>query len=100
MKTRRGAFAAICRQEIAKHEIYENWKNQPVPMKADDKKVQSENENRKINNMIIESNPNVRLTKQRSSGANIYDAEKIVLTKKPDGTVKKNSFKRNYCYGH
>ena len=93
MKTRRGAFAAICRQEIAKHEIYENWKNQPVPMKADDKKVQSENENRKINNMIRESNSNVRLTKQRSSGANIYDAEKIVLTKKPDGTVKKTVLK-------
>ena len=26
------------------------------------------------NNMILESNPKVRLTKQRSSGTNIYDA--------------------------
>ena len=42
---------------------------------------------------MIGNRSNVRLTKQRSSGANIYNAEKIVLREKPDGTVKKTVLK-------
>ena len=43
--------------------------------------------------MLKENRSNVRLTKQRSSGANIYDVGKIVLTEKPDGTVNKTVLK-------
>ena len=39
----------------------------------------------------------IHLTRERSSGKNIFDAEKIIISKQQDGTMKKSVIKETYA---
>ena len=90
-KERRVAFAAKCRKEIKAHDLYKHWENQCVIFNA--KRPEKANDVAGNNTFENESSQIIRITKQRSCGPNIFDAEKVVITNKPDGTVKKNVLK-------
>ena len=94
-KKRREAFATSCRAFIENHQMYQEWKSSIFSLKKENKKSELEKENRQIKNMLVQNNSrnNLRITKQRSSGPNIYDAEKIVVSEKPDGTMRKTVVK-------
>jgi deoxycytidylate deaminase len=75
--------------------MYHEWKTCYFSLKNDLAKTELEKENRHIKNLLAEKNSvkNLKITKQRSSGPNIYDTEKIVVTEKPDGTIRKTVVK-------
>ena len=92
-KMRKDKFATVCIADINEHEMYFLWMNEPFQIRSEVKR-KLDKENREIENITENQlNQHVKITKQRSSGPNIYDAEKIVLTKKKDGNIKKTVLK-------
>jgi hypothetical protein len=73
---RREAFAASCRQYIEDHQMYQELKLSYFYLEKENTKTELEKENRHFKNFSIEKNSrnNLKITKQRSSGPNIYDS--------------------------
>ena len=85
-------FSTLCRNEINAHENYIKWGNKPFTLLEVTKKESSDSEHAKVKEVLKEnsSNSTMRLVRERSSGPNIFDTEKVVLTERSDGTVKKS----------
>ena len=94
-KKRRQMFLNLCKEKIDNHEKYKEWeakltninqlneKNVTVPKMSE--------ENKTLTQIINERscNETVKMVRERSSGPNIHDTEKIVLSKNSDGKVRK-----------
>ena len=94
-KIRRQMFLKLCKEEIDNHEEYKKWEAKLINVTQ----LNEENvtvpkllkENKTLTEIINEksSNETVKLVRERSSGPNIHDTEKIVLSKNSDGKVRK-----------
>ena len=58
------------------------------------KKVLSLDDKKMVNKY---SNNQIKLVRERSRERNIFDAEKMVISKNPDGTIKKSIVKETYA---
>ena len=75
------------REGLILSEKYKDWLNQDLFSAALERsKKRSVNEKEDIED---ETNESMKLIRERSGGRNIFDAEKTVFTKCPDGTLKK-----------
>ena len=52
---------------------------------------------KKVEIIPKEKTNEIHLTRERSSGKNIFDAEKIIISKQQDGTMKKSVIKETYA---
>ena len=85
---RRG-FLKFGREGLILSEKYKDWLNQDCHLFSaalERSKKRSVNEKEDIED---ETNESMKLIRERSGGRNIFDAEKTVFTKCPDGTLKK-----------
>ena len=94
-KKRRQMFLNLCKEKIDNHEEYKEWEAKLTNMtQLNEKNVTVPNmseENKTLTQIINEksSNETVKMVRERSSGPNIHDTEKIVLSKNSDGKVRK-----------
>merc|ERR1711963_326928 len=82
-----GRFA---RESIRSSKNYQDWLDADctlfLPADVAKKKVLSLDDKKMVNKY---SNNQIKLVRERSRERNIFDAEKMVISKNPDGTIKK-----------
>ena len=90
-KERKKKFLKFGREGLILSEKYKDWLSQDCHIfTASLERSTQMNEKEVIEE---ETNESIKLVRERSSGRNIYDAEKTVFTKCPDGSLKKSVIK-------
>ena len=96
-KERRKSFTKIVCEEIKLSKQYQDWLGQnccllPAACCLITGKITGEKKD-----LAEGSNNQINLVRERSSGRNIFDAEKTVITNCEDGTTKKSVIKETYA---
>ncbi len=90
------AFQSYCKSEVKYNIQYINWLNKTtevekiIETKGSDKKVDLDKTLEKMfKDQTNHDDGSFKITKERSSGKNIVDTERVVLSRNEDGTLKK-----------
>ena len=95
-KKRRLAFLRNAREEMKSGSKYEKWCSSEFRLfdTPASKKCHQEKENVSC---LVTREESIKLVRERSSGDNIFDAERQVFSKNSDGTVKRSVIKETYA---
>ena len=96
-KERKKMFSKFGREGMISSKSYNKWLGQDCNIFTDSMERSTErsvNEDEDIEDGL---NEKIKLVRERSSGHNIFDAEKTVFTKCQDGTTKKSVIKETYA---
>ena len=95
-KKRRLAFLRNAREEMKSGSKYEKWCSSEFQLfdTPASKKCHQEKENVSC---LVTGEESIKLVRERSSGDNIFDAERQVFSKNSDGTVKRSVIKETYA---
>ena len=95
-KKRRLAFLRNAREEMKSGSKYEKWCSSEFRLfdTPASKKFHQEKENVSC---LVTGEESIKLVRERSSGDNIFDTERQVLSKNPDGTLKRSVIKETYA---
>ena len=95
-KKRRLAFLRNAREGMKSGSKYEKWCSSEFRLfdTPASKKFHQEKENVSC---LVTGEESIKLVRERSSGDNIFDTERQVLSKNPDGTLKVSVIKETYA---
>ena len=95
-KKRRLAFLRNAREGMKSGSKYEKWCSSEFRLfdTPASKKFHQEKENVSC---LVTGEESIKLVRERSSGDNIFDTERQVLSKNPDGTLKRSVIKETYA---
>ena len=87
---RKNAFITLCNQELNKNETYNHWLNLKIDIFISDinyKNIRTKNVTKNNDNETF------KIVKERSSGKNVMDVERTIITEKSNGTLRKTVVK-------
>ena len=90
-KQRKSLFAKMCREEVKIGARYLNWIDQDFHLFEDCEQIT------KLDTEPEKVEDSMKVTRERSSGPNIFDVSRTIVSMNVDGTVKKNSEKSDLC---
>ena len=90
-KQRKSLFAKMCREEVKIGARYLNWIDQDFHLFEDCEQIT------KLDTEPEKVEDTMKVTRERSSGPNIFDVSRTIVSMNVDGTVKKNSEKSDLC---
>ena len=97
-RERKKEYLRFARESIRSSKNYQDWLDADctlfLPADVAKKKVLSLDDKKMVNKY---SNNQIKLVRERSRERNIFDAEKMVISKNPDGTIKKSIVKETYA---
>lgn len=96
-KKRRLAFLKFGREGMKSSQKYKAWLEQDCQLFVKTNELSEKDVDKEVEIIPKEKTNEIHLTRERSSGKNIFDAEKIIISKQQDGTMKKSVIKETYA---
>ena len=95
-KKRRLAFLKFGREGMKSSQKYKAWLEQDCQLFVKTNELSEKDVDKEVEINPKEKTNEIHLTRERSSGKNIFDAEKIIISKQQDGTMNKSVIKETY----
>ena len=96
-KERKKMFSKFGREGMISSKSYNKWLGQDCNIFTESMERSTERSVNQEEDIEDGLNEKIKLVRERSSGHNIFDAEKTVFTKCQDGTTKKSVIKETYA---